>query len=497
MSSLYSRFSFFFVFFFSLSFASCVHDDGSSARVYYIDPETGDNSDKGTDKFHPWADLSPLKGRDLEPGTRILIRRGRFLKSHFTLSKSGEKDNPILLSSYGSGDKPVWMADSTGMSLTLYGAKYVVISDIVFKLPAQEESPSTSGVLLLSEGDSIVQHIKLNYLDFLSGTPTSVALRIKQKETRGPVKDIDISHCNFHLSSGMGIVLERDTLSPTLCCVGLQVKRCLFEGDYDAALSLEGIQEASIQNSLFVSHSKAKGISVYKGEGLLIEANEFTSIDLPVSLHPIIGDVKLRSNLFENFGSAAISATIPLTDTLLMRSDTLTYKHIRITANAFKRSCAPSFVLRGRSGKVDFRYNVFADLGQGQNQYPVVLQYLSEIHPMDTLAFRANSFAFSAIPMVQYETTSSRKDSIDRLPIVAKHNVYSGDPTKSNILKYDEELGEKYEDLLRSTGMDKSNLWTVLIDSLELTNGRCVHWVNANRLSELTTTKKAEKKEEK
>jgi hypothetical protein len=54
-----------------------------------------------------WKSLEKLNTITFEAGDQIYLRRGQTFKGYLHLAGSGEKDNTIKLSSFGTGKRPV------------------------------------------------------------------------------------------------------------------------------------------------------------------------------------------------------------------------------------------------------------------------------------------------------------------------------------------------------------------------------------------------------
>jgi hypothetical protein len=100
-----------------------VATDGSSVpTTYYLDATNGDDADAGTSESGPWQTLAKATAASLEPGDRLLLRRGRRWSGRLELAESGTAAAPITVGAYGTGDRPV----VTGDCVVLKGSNVVV-----------------------------------------------------------------------------------------------------------------------------------------------------------------------------------------------------------------------------------------------------------------------------------------------------------------------------------------------------------------------------------
>jgi hypothetical protein len=75
---------------------------------YYISNEPGDgsNAHAGTSEAAAWHDFAPLHQRSLEPGDKVLLKRGCTWNQQLVISNSGTRDAWCELGAYGAGPRP-------------------------------------------------------------------------------------------------------------------------------------------------------------------------------------------------------------------------------------------------------------------------------------------------------------------------------------------------------------------------------------------------------
>jgi hypothetical protein len=77
------------------------------AATYFIDALNGDNARAGTSPETAWRDFTPVNGRTLGPGERLLIRRGSVINQELQLAAHGTAQAWAELGTYGEGARPV------------------------------------------------------------------------------------------------------------------------------------------------------------------------------------------------------------------------------------------------------------------------------------------------------------------------------------------------------------------------------------------------------
>ncbi|SVE36412.1 uncharacterized protein METZ01_LOCUS489266, partial [marine metagenome] len=81
--------------------------------------ETGDNSNDGRNPSTPWKDFNAVNAQTFGPGAQILFKRGETFTGTMELHGSGTPDNPIIISAYGEGDKPLLQGGETSREVIL------------------------------------------------------------------------------------------------------------------------------------------------------------------------------------------------------------------------------------------------------------------------------------------------------------------------------------------------------------------------------------------
>ncbi len=75
------------------------------ATDYYVDSENGNDHASGTTPAAAWQTLQAVNRAELEPGDRVLFKKGGLWRGSLTLS-SGAEGKELVYASYGEGEKP-------------------------------------------------------------------------------------------------------------------------------------------------------------------------------------------------------------------------------------------------------------------------------------------------------------------------------------------------------------------------------------------------------
>jgi hypothetical protein len=81
---------------------------GSGAKVtYYVDDVNGDDGRSGKSRTAAWRTLRRASAADLNPGDRLVLKRGGSWSDTLTISSSGTAARPITIGAFGSGPRPL------------------------------------------------------------------------------------------------------------------------------------------------------------------------------------------------------------------------------------------------------------------------------------------------------------------------------------------------------------------------------------------------------
>lgn len=135
------------------------------ARSFYINSSTGEDSNEGTSVNRPWKTLQKVNNGTFLPGDSILFARGSVFHGQLKINVQGNKKNPVLFGSYGSGSMPVIAADGKFKeAVLLYNSSYVTIENLEITNTGVTRKPFRKGVYLLLDNFGEARQICLNHL---------------------------------------------------------------------------------------------------------------------------------------------------------------------------------------------------------------------------------------------------------------------------------------------------------------------------------------------
>ena len=103
--------------------ALTLQSSAAVAAVYYVDGTNGNDSNSGLTVSEAFETIARVNAQTLSPGDAVLFRRGDSFPETLELDSDGTESNRILVSAWGSGDRPLVY----GVNLR---STYITIDDI-------------------------------------------------------------------------------------------------------------------------------------------------------------------------------------------------------------------------------------------------------------------------------------------------------------------------------------------------------------------------------
>ncbi|MDG6107648.1 right-handed parallel beta-helix repeat-containing protein [Dactylosporangium aurantiacum] len=99
--------------------------------TYYVDAAAGADSNSGLDQSHPWKSLGKINATTFGAGDRILLKAGSTWTGQLWPKGSGAAGAPIVVDSYGTGNKPrINGAGTVADTVRLFNQEYWTIRNI-------------------------------------------------------------------------------------------------------------------------------------------------------------------------------------------------------------------------------------------------------------------------------------------------------------------------------------------------------------------------------
>ncbi len=179
-----------------------------SSRIFYVSNSTGEDINNGLSEETAIKTLKRVSELELRPGDRLLLRRGDMWENEkLLLQHSGTLEYPIIVSSYGTGDKPHIKPNYK----EFYGIR--IVNAAGYEISDVEISEVIGGIVVWEENTYNHQYLKIsncyfhdmtdqgrgvpnNIPDLLYGTGISIA-GSDNYGGKTLLSDIFIENCRF------------------------------------------------------------------------------------------------------------------------------------------------------------------------------------------------------------------------------------------------------------------------------------------------------------
>lgn len=248
---------------------------------YYIDSIDGNDANSGLTEAEAVKSIAGLKDLVIGPGTHFLFRRGGEYECEVTLTCNGTKENPVVISAYGEGEKPLLYTNNKTEAFRLFDCSYLTLSDLHIKAPngggiwIGTYNQTSVGIVIDNIYFEDMQNYKVHSRDNLSyGAATArAAVMVKglPANSRYAVNDLTITNCEVYNCANGFLIWGSWNDSQTPWCeneedidpvynTGLLIKGCYFH-EMDAEAVIVGMCDGAL-----VTHCRA--INCCQGEGI-------------------------------------------------------------------------------------------------------------------------------------------------------------------------------------------------------------------------------------
>jgi hypothetical protein len=137
---------------------------GDLAQTYYIDANSGQDTNTGTSAASSWKTLTKVNAITFRPGDRILFKSGGVWTGQLWPKGSGSAEHPIAIDKYGDDALPVINgAGLTENTVLLKNQEYWEIRSLEITNTGETRA-LRRGVYVLAENSGDLHHIYLQHL---------------------------------------------------------------------------------------------------------------------------------------------------------------------------------------------------------------------------------------------------------------------------------------------------------------------------------------------
>ncbi|MBR6785492.1 MAG: hypothetical protein IKM25_04520 [Clostridia bacterium] len=237
----------------------------NGATCYYIDSIDGDDANSGTSAEEAVKSIAGLKDLNIGPGTHFFFRSGGEYECAVTLTCSGTKENPVVITSYGEGERPLLYTNANTEVFRLFDCNYVTVSNVHIKAPhgggiwIDALEATSVGIVLENILFTDMQNYKVTARDDFSrgAAPARAAVMVKglPARSRYAVNDLTVTGCEVY-NCANGVMLwgswndeqapwcEEEDIDP-IFNTGILVEDCYFH-EMDAEAVVVGICDGAL-----------------------------------------------------------------------------------------------------------------------------------------------------------------------------------------------------------------------------------------------------------
>lgn len=218
-------------------------ENSDTSQVFYVDSSSGKDSNNGLSSSNAWKSVAKINTAALQPGDKILFRRGQVFEGGISITHSGTEAKPIVFDAYGTGANPILLGSrkltnwtsSTG-SIYLHTVTFepgltgvgIVLEDgvpLVFKAwktDADTSLGSDAGVFTYDSGNLSTGTIYLRCSD--SSKPSTHTIEAGYElfgVTAKEISNIQINNMYFKNYSCHGVTIRN--------CNNVTIRNCVAE----------------------------------------------------------------------------------------------------------------------------------------------------------------------------------------------------------------------------------------------------------------------------
>jgi hypothetical protein len=264
----------------------------SCKEVYYVNAESGNDSNSGKSPAKAWASLHKVNQATFQPGDKILFKTGTIYYGQLEPKGSGSKEKPILINYYGTGKKPAIHGEGEQLhTLLLHNVEYWEIRNLEITNTGTERAANRRGVIIKAENFGDCHHIVLDSLEIHHVNGSLVkkdgggsAILWQNLGKKIPTRFVDLTIQNNYLydcgRNGINSKgnTNRDNWFPS---TGVIIRNNLLENIPGDGIVPIGCEGAIIENNVLrdfpdiLSHEEAAaGIWPWSSDNTLIQYNE-------------------------------------------------------------------------------------------------------------------------------------------------------------------------------------------------------------------------------
>jgi hypothetical protein len=199
-------------------FGELIAFESPGNTTYYLDPDNGDDENRGTRPESAWKTLARVNTSRFAPGDKILLKAGATFHGKLWPKGTGIQGRPITIDSYGDGPPPAIHGDGeASATLLLENTNAWHIRNLELTNTGEQPEAFRYGISILIEdtgdaGDFVLRNLHVHGVNGTeeSGLGEGAAISFSNRGTNVPTRfdGILIESCTVGDSGRNGIVID-------------------------------------------------------------------------------------------------------------------------------------------------------------------------------------------------------------------------------------------------------------------------------------------------
>lgn len=176
----------------------------TSCNKFYIS-SSGSDEASGRSPRSAWKSIEKVNSMDFSPGDEILFEGGEVFEGSlkFDIHDSGNRDEPVSVSSYGKGRATIRSDREHG--LYAHNTSGFVVKDLIFSGPGAHVDQQVNGIYFYTDMDTVKpEFIRIDHVE-VSGYRWDGIRIYGEKNGSSGFRDIRITHAEVHDNGDKGI----------------------------------------------------------------------------------------------------------------------------------------------------------------------------------------------------------------------------------------------------------------------------------------------------
>lgn len=272
-------------------FGELVAFESPGNTTYYLDPENGDDENRGTRPESAWKTLARVNTSRFAPGDKILLKAGSTFHGKLWPKGAGIPGRPITIDAYGDGPRPAIHAEGkASATLLLENSNAWHIKNLELTNTGEQPQAFRYGISVLIEdigdaGDFVLRNLHVHGVNGTvePGVGEGAAISFSNRSTNVPTRfdGVLIEDCTVGDSGRNGIVIDGGSTDRArwLGNLNVVIRENTIENIAGEGIKLIGCDYAMVEYNVVGGSGRAEisepgGVTLRHCDNALVQFNE-------------------------------------------------------------------------------------------------------------------------------------------------------------------------------------------------------------------------------